>query len=343
MQKKRKSRELQSNSGRRELIVIALGGNALFRRGESGSADEQQRNISNAARHIADLIEMGYRVAITHGNGPQIGATMLRHEAGWKMFKVPPFPMYVCVAETQGFIGYLIQQSLRSELKRRRLDDRAVVTVVTRVIVNKDDPELKNPTKPIGQFMKRNEVKRIQKIHPDYTFVEDKARGGWRRVVPSPDPIRIAIAEQSSIVTLVREGFTVVACGGGGIPTVEEEGWRAKGIEAVIDKDLAAERLATLIGADRLVILTDVDYVYLNYGSRKQKALENITTEEARRYLRAGEFREGSMEPKVLAAVRFVENGGKEAIIADLSDLRQALQGLTGTHIKKVGGLTSSV
>ena len=316
-----------------ELLVVALGGNALFRRGEKGTFDEQSKNIVSASHHLANLVEEGYRLVITHGNGPQVGATILRHEAGKKEYDIPPLPMHVAVAETQGFIGYLIQQSLRSELKRRRIE-RNVVTLITRVIVDKNDPELKNPTKPIGPFLAPEEVSMAKKSHPEYTFFEDKSRGGWRRVVPSPDPIRIAIAEQSSIRKLLDEKCIVVACGGGGIPIIEEDGWRAQGIEAVIDKDLAGQRLATLIQARKYVMLTDVDGAYLNFGSQNQKRIESITVGEVRGYFEQGYFAEGSMAPKILAAIRFVEAGGKEAIIAELSEIMEAVSGRKGTHVR---------
>jgi len=315
-----------------ELIVVALGGNALLRRGEKGTFEEQYRNVSDTARYLADLVERGYRLVITHGNGPQVGATLLRHDAGEKMYNIPPFPMDVCGAETQGFIGYMIQQALRNELKRRGID-KYVITVITRVIVDEKDPAFSNPTKPIGPFYSKEEMERIKQQHPDYVFKEDKARGGWRRVVPSPDPK--IIAERFAIRTLVDAGFIVVASGGGGIPIIEKDGWRAEGVEAVIDKDLAGQRLASLIKADRFIILTDVDAAYINYGKPDQRKLEKITVEEAKQYYEQGHFAEGSMGPKVLAAIRFVEEGGKEAIIAERSQVMEAIEGKTGTHIIK--------
>ncbi|MDJ0270889.1 MAG: carbamate kinase [Aigarchaeota archaeon] len=317
----------QRNDG--ELIVIALGGNALLRRGEKGSFSEQYRNVETTSRYLADLVERGYNLVITHGNGPQVGATLLRHDAGSKMYGIPPFPMDVCGAETQGFIGYMIQQALRNELKRRGID-KYVITVVTRVIVDRDDPAFANPTKPIGPFYSREEMEKIREAHPEYVFKEDKARGGWRRVVPSPDPK--IIAERHAIRTLVDAGFIVVASGGGGIPIVEEDG-QARGVEAVIDKDLAGQRLASLIGASRFIILTDVDAAYINYGTPQQKKLTQLRVGEARRYYDEGHFAAGSMGPKVLAAIRFVEAGGREAIIAELSQVREALEGRAGTHI----------
>ncbi|BAJ51570.1 carbamate kinase [Candidatus Caldarchaeum subterraneum] len=313
---------------RSELIVVALGGNALLRRGDKGSFEEQYKNVGEAAKYLADIVEAGHRLVITHGNGPQVGATLLRHDAGQKLHNIPAFPMDACGAETQGFIGYIIQQNLRNELKRRGID-KYVITVVTRVIVDKNDPAFSNPTKPIGPFYKKEEMEKIKAEHPEYVFVEDKARGGWRRVVPSPDPK--IIAERHAIRKLVDEGFIVVASGGGGIPIVEENG-KAYGVEAVIDKDLAGERLAELIGADRFIILTDVDGAYLNFGKPDQKKLEKVSAAEARRYLEQGHFGSGSMLPKVLACIRFIEAGGKEAVIAELSQFKEALKGSAGTH-----------
>lgn len=313
-----------------ELIVVALGGNALLRRGEKGSFEEQYNNVKRTSRFLADLVEMGYKLVITHGNGPQIGATLLRHDAGKRMYDIPPFPMDVCGAETQGFIGYMIQQALRNELKRRGID-KYVITVVTRVIVDEDDPAFQNPSKPVGKFYTKEEMEELKRIHPEYVFKEDKARGGWRRVVPSPDPK--IIAERHAIKTLVEAGFIVVASGGGGIPIVEVDGVEARGVEAVIDKDLAGERLAALLGASRFIILTDVDGAYLNYGKPNQKKIERIKASELRKLYDEGHFPPGSMGPKVLAAIRFIEDGGKEAIIAELSQLKDAIEGRAGTHV----------
>jgi carbamate kinase len=310
------------------LVVVALGGNALLRRGEKGSFEEQYRNVTKTVKKIADLIERGYKVVITHGNGPQVGATLLRHDAGQKLYGIPPFPMDVCGAETQGFIGYAIQQALRNELKRRGIDKYAV-TVVTRVIVDKDDPAFKNPTKPVGPFYTKEEAEKLQKQFPNFVYKEDAGRG-WRRVVPSPDPK--IIAERYAIKALLDAGFIVIASGGGGIPIVEEDGM-ARGVEAVIDKDLAGQRLATLIGANKFVILTDVPGAYLHYGTPQQELLTRVTVEKMREYMEQGHFKAGSMGPKVKAAIRFVESGGEEAIIAELDQLIEAIEGRAGTHV----------
>ena len=312
-----------------DIVVVALGGNAILRRGEKGTFEEQYRNVCETVQRIADLVQNGYKVVITHGNGPQVGATLLRHEAAKSI--VPPFPLDVCGSETQGFIGYMIQQALRNELKKRGMD-KYVITVVTRVIIDADDEAFRNPTKPVGPFYTEEEADKIRSQHPDFVVKEDAGRG-YRRVVASPDPK--IIAERFAIRALVDNGFVVVACGGGGIPIVEE-GTQARGIEAVIDKDLAGQRLATLIDASVFVILTDIDGAYLNYGTAKQSLIKEATLQQLEQYMKEGHFKEGSMSPKINAAMRFVESGGKEAIIAELSKLAEAMQGKSGTHVVRV-------
>src|SRR5208282_5466192 len=218
-----------------KLIVIALGGNALLKRGQKGTFDDQYQNVKGTVPKVADLLERGHKIVLTHGNGPQVGATLLRHEAAKNI--VPPFPLDACGAETQGFIGYMIQQALRNELKSRGID-KFVVTMITRVIVDKHDSAFQNPTKPIGPYYSKDEALRLKEQRPNLIIKEDSE--GYRRIVPSPDPK--IIAERSAIRALVDSGFVVVACGGGGIPIVEEEG-QAVGVEVVIDKDLAGQRL----------------------------------------------------------------------------------------------------
>lgn len=310
--------------------MIALGGNAILQRGERGTFEEQAANVRRTVVRIADLVERGYKVVITHGNGPQVGATLLRHDAAKAI--VPPFPMDACGAETQGFIGYMIQQALRNELKSRGID-KFVATIVTRVIVDGADAAFQNPTKPVGPFYTQTEVEQIRQRQPTWVIKDDAGRG-FRRLVPSPDPK--IIAERHVVRTLVDAGFVVVACGGGGIPIIEE-GTQAHGVEAVIDKDLAGQRLATLIGAARLVILTDVEGAMIHYGTTQQQVLGRVTLEELRELYGAGHFKPGSMGPKVLAAMRFVEEGGEEAIIAELDALLPALEGRAGTHVRRTG------
>ena len=309
-----------------KLVVIALGGNALLQRTQKGTFDDQYGNVERTAARIADLIERGYRIVLTHGNGPQVGATLLRHDAAKNI--VPQFPLDACGAETQGFIGYMIQQALRNELKSRGME-KYVATIITRVTVDKHDPAFEHPTKPIGPFYTKQEADQLSQQMPGVRIMEDAGRG-YRRVVPSPDPK--IIAERFAIRTLVDAGFVVVSTGGGGIPIVEE-GSHARGVEAVIDKDLAGQRLATLIGANIFVILTDVDGAYVNFGTPKQEVIREVTTGKLQNYLNEGQFKEGSMAPKVLAAIRFVESGGDQAIIAELGKLTEALEGKAGTHV----------
>ena len=309
-----------------KLIVVALGGNALLQRSQKGTFDDQYSNVQKTAKKIADLTEQGYRIVVTHGNGPQVGATLLRHEAGKNL--VPPFPLDACGAETQGFIGYMIQQALRNELKFRGID-KYVVTVVTRVIVDQHDRAFEHPTKPVGPFYTKEQAEEMSQRMPGITIKEDAGRG-YRRVVPSPDPK--VIAERAAIKTLVDAGFVVVSTGGGGIPIIEE-GSQARGVEAVIDKDLAGQRLATLIQANVFVILTDVDAAYVNYGKPDQEMIREVTTGKLQKYLEQGQFKEGSMAPKVLAAIRFVESGGERAVIAELGKLTEALEGKSGTQV----------
>jgi len=316
-------------SRRKNLMVIALGGNALLRRNQRGTIDEQYDNVKQTCRILADIVEAGYHIVVTHGNGPQVGATILRHDAGEKLYNIPAFPMDVCGAETQGFIGYLIQQALSNELSTRGIG-KQVVTIVTRVVVDKEDPDFSNPSKPVGQFYSFEEVEKIKKIHPEYVFKEDKARGGWRRVVPSPDPKYIV--EGPAIESLVDAGYIVIASGGGGIPVIEEDG-KFKGVEAVIDKDLAGERLATFLGAEKFVILTDVDAVYVDYGKQSQRKISKIKVEELKKLYNEGQFPPGSMGPKVKASIRFIEAGGEEAIIGELSQLMEVIVGKAGTHV----------
>jgi carbamate kinase len=308
------------------LIVIALGGNALLQRDQKGTFEEQYGNVKKSVAKIADLVQQGYKVVLTHGNGPQVGATLLRHEAAKNI--VPALPLDACGAETQGFIGYMIQQALRNEFKSRGID-KFVVTVISRVIVDKHDIAFERPTKPIGPFYSKEEASKLKELRPDLTIKEDAGRG-YRRVVPSPDPK--IIAERNAIRALVDAGFVVIACGGGGIPIIEDA-TLAVGVEAVIDKDLAGQKLATLIGAHIFVILTDIDAAYLNYGTAKEERIGEITSGKLRNHLNEGHFKEGSMAPKIEAAIRFVESGGERAIIAELGKLVEALDGKTGTQV----------
>lgn len=314
---------------RKRLTVIALGGNALLQRGEDGTFEQQFANASRTAQTICNIIREDSMIAITHGNGPQVGATLLRHDAGMKTYSVPAFPMDVCGAETQGFIGYMLQQALNNEFIKRGISRRAL-TVVTRVLVDERDDAFLNPTKPVGPFYTKEQAEQLSTSNPSLVFKEDSGRG-YRRLVPSPEPKEIL--EKDVIARLVELGYVVICTGGGGIPVVAKREGGHYGVEAVIDKDLAAERLATILEADRLVILTDVDAVYLNYGKKDSKALSEVRVSEIESYMNLGQFALGSMGPKVKAAIRFIRNGGEEAIIANLNMLEKSIVGKSGTRV----------
>jgi len=314
----------------KKTVVIALGGNAILKRGQRGAFEEQLENVYHTAEQLAEMVLSGeWRIVITHGNGPQVGNILLQQEAAKEV--VPPMPMDACGAESQGLIGYMIQKSLKNILENKGRGDIPIVTVVTQVLVDKGDPAFQNPTKPVGPFYSEEEAHRLR-IEKGWHVVEDAGRG-WRRVVPSPDPK--AIVEREAIRILVENRAIVVASGGGGIPVIKEDG-KLKGVEAVIDKDLAGERLAEDVGADVFLILTDVDKVKLNYGNPNERPLDRMTVEEAKRYMVEGHFAKGSMEPKVKAAVRFVEAGGERAVIASLDQAVAALAGEAGTQVVRV-------
>ncbi len=309
-------------------VVVALGGNAILQRGQRGSYEEQMGNVVRTARQIVDIVlDGGYEVVITHGNGPQVGALLLHMDAGQVLHGIPAQPMDVAGAMTQGQIGYMIQQALRNELFRRGVD-KPVVTIVTQTLVDKDDPAFRNPSKPVGPFYDEVTAKKLAK-EKGWVVVEDAGRG-WRRVVPSPDPK--GHVEAPVIKDLVKRGFIVIASGGGGVPVIEENG-ELKGVEAVIDKDLAGERLAEEVNADVFMILTDVNGAALNYGTANEEWLGEVNVEELKRYYEEGHFKKGSMGPKVLAAIRFVEWGGERAIIASLDKATKALKRKTGTQV----------
>jgi carbamate kinase len=301
-----------------------LGGNALLRSGQSGSFEEQDANFQPAARKIADLVQ-DYKVGVTHGNGPQVGYILLKNEIAKKY--APPFPIDACGAQTQGWIGYMIQQSLKNMLMARGVE-KEVITLITRIKVGKNDPAFQNPTKPIGPFFNEGQVASIMRERPDWTIKEYAGRG-YRRVVASPKPLQVV--ESHTIRTMVDAGFLVIACGGGGIPVIETNG-TLTGVDAVIDKDLASERLATLIDATKLILLTDVDGLYENYGKSSQQLVSKIRLNEISR-LKISDLEEGDMGPKVRASIAFIRNGGKEAVIGNLKRLSESLDGNAGTHI----------
>ena len=308
-----------------ETVVIALGGNAFLQKGQKGTVEEQWNNVVKAMKQIADIIERGYRVVLTHGNGPQVGNILVWMDSAKD--RIPPLSMDIAGAMTQGWLGYMIQQALRNELKRRGLN-KVVVSIVNQVLVDKNDPAFQNPTKYVGPYYTEEEAKKI--AAEKGWIMKPDPRGGWRRVVPSPDPKDNL--EIEAIRTLVNAGFIVVASGGGGIPVIYEDG-EIKGVEAVIDKDLAGEVLATKLGADYFIILTDVEGAMINFGKPNQKLLRKITVSEAEKYYKEGHFKPGSMGPKVLACIRFIRHGGKKAAIGHLYRALDILEEKTGTII----------
>lgn len=307
-------------------IVIALGGNALEAKGIEATSENQYKCVMSTVEHIAKIIKGGNDVVITHGNGPQVGRIMLQNEAGKEI--TPSNPLDICVAATQGMIGYHIQNAMGRELKNINID-KNVCTIVTQVKVDKNDKAFEKPTKPVGKFYTKEEADILTK-EKGYTLVEDAGRG-YRRVVPSPLPIDVV--EFNTIKTLVNNGTVVVACGGGGVPVYEENGVLT-GLEAVIDKDFASSVLADKLDCDALVILTQVPNACINFGKENQKDITNTTVAEMEKYVEQGYFAAGSMLPKVIAAMNFVKaKKGRKAIITSIDAASDALQGKAGTII----------
>ncbi|RLE77824.1 MAG: carbamate kinase [Thermoprotei archaeon] len=306
------------------LLVIALGGNALIGKGEKGFADEQRKNLRRAIRQISKLVK-DHKIVITHGNGPQVGNIYLQQEIAANT--VPPMPLDVCGAMSQGMIGYFIQQELKSHLEKIGIE-KEVATLLTQVLVDESDAAFQKPSKPIGPFYRENEAKKLQ-VEKGW-IMKFQTNKGWRRVVPSPTPKRII--EISSIKNLVNNGVIVVCTGGGGIPVIKRNN-RLFGVEAVIDKDLASALLAVELNADRLIILTDVEGAALYYGSDKQTFLKRLRVSEARKFYNEGHFPPGSMGPKILACIEYVEKTKNPAIIAHLEKLEDSIKGRSGTWI----------
>ncbi len=295
-------------------LIVALGGNALIKPGESGTPEQMINNLQAPIKQIAELSEK-YNIIITHGNGPQVGALLLQQEASDEITRMP---LQILVAETQGQIGFLIESTLDEELMRLGTDlEKYFLTVLTYVEVDPNDKAFTRPTKPIGPAYKRKRSGYV------------KTSKGWRRVVPSPKPIRIV--QSREIKKLMQENFIIISCGGGGIPVIKE-GPRFQGVEAVIDKDLASAKLGEQINAEILIIATDVEKVALNYGRVDYKYLDKVSTSDAKDYLRQGHFPPGSMGPKIQAVINFLESGGEQAIITSIEKIKEALEGKAGTH-----------
>ena len=308
-------------------VLVALGGNAIKQPDEKGTFEEQMKNIEIASTQIAQLVRSGYSLVITHGNGPQVGNLSIQQEAA--MDQVPPQPLVVLGAMTQGQIGYMMQQNLHNILDG---DGKQVATVVTQVLVSEKDPDFKDPTKPVGPFYTEEVAK---KLATERRWIVKKVKPSgektWRRVVPSPDPL--AIVEAKAVKSMVDAGMIVIASGGGGIPVFRNSKGMLEGVDAVIDKDRAGAKLAEEVDADIFLILTDVEYAMLDYGKPTQAPIRNMSLAEAKKRLAEGHFGAGSMGPKVEAALGFVERGGDRAVITSLAKAVDALEGKTGTHI----------
>lgn len=307
-------------------MVIAVGGNSLIKDASHMGVVDQYRAAGETAEHIADIVEAGYRVVITHGNGPQVGFILLRSEIAKD--QLHEVPLESCVADTQGAIGYQIGQTLANELKRRGIQ-RQIATIVTQVVVDPDDPAFKSPTKPIGPFFSEEDAL-ARKEADGWDVMEDAGRG-WRRVIASPTPL--AIVEERAIETLLESGVIVIAVGGGGIPVVVDDDGVMRGRAAVIDKDAASSLLAKNLGAEIFLISTAVEKVALNFGTPSETTIEVMTVAQARTYMDEGHFAPGSMKPKIQAGINFLVTGGRRVIITQPHLLKEAVEGKTGTHM----------
>lgn len=309
-----------------KLTVLAIGGNSLIKDSARVAMSQQYEAVKETSRFIAELIESGLEMVITHGNGPQVGFIYRRGELS--VHELPLIPLDICVADTQGAIGYMIAKALLNEFRKRGIRKR-ILSVVTQTVVDRDDPSFSTPTKPIGSFMTKEEAY-AKKAELGWDILEDAGRG-FRRVVPSPVPREII--ELEAIKLLVKQGYVVIAGGGGGVPVCRNEAGELEGVEAVIDKDLGSSLLARNLGADTFIISTAVDEVYLNFGEKNQKALRHVTLSEIKKYLDEGHFKPGSMKPKIASIIEFLENGGKQAIVTSPENLTKAVKGESGTLI----------
>jgi carbamate kinase len=314
----------------KERIIVAIGGNAISKEGEKGTIKEQRQNIVSSLQPILGLVEKDFEIVITHGNGPQVGNALIKEELAKDI--VPPYPLDVLNAETQGSLGYLISQGLHNCILKNEME-KQVVTIITQVVVDKEDRRFKDPSKPVGPFYTQEEAERLGKGPENAKYVEDSGRG-YRRVVPSPLPLHII--EKDAVESLLKADFLVICAGGGGIPVTNENGY-LKGVEAVIDKDFASALLAAELKADYYFILTGVEQVAINFGKPDQENILTMTVSEAKRHLEDGQFPKGSMGPKIEAAIYFLEKGGKNVVITSLDKVEEALQGKTGTRIVPEG------
>lgn len=307
--------------------VLALGGNAIIKAGQYGNIAQQFKNTRESLSGIVELIEQGYKLAITHGNGPQVGNLLIQQLAGLNS-NISPLPLGVLNAATEGTMGYMIEQSLQNRLREHNIE-KDVLTIITQVVVDKDDPSIKDPSKPIGPFFSKEEAEKLARKY-NWHMIEDAGRG-YRQVVPSPIPIDIVPSK--TLQKLVDDGQIIIACGGGGVPVYLDKNGNYEGLDAVIDKDHASALLARKIDAELLVILTGVEKVSLNFGKENQKDLDHITLEEAEKYMDEGHFPAGSMKPKIAAAIDFINKGGKRVLITSIDCIVEAFEGKNGTFI----------
>ena len=308
----------------KKLAVVALGGNALLRDNQQGTIDEQEQNTTDTLENLVFLIREGYDLVITHGNGPQVGNILMRNDAGEGVYGIPQMPLDICVADSQGGIGYMIERMLRNVLYKHGIE-REVVTLVTMALVKEKDPAFERPSKRVGKIYNKEEADRIA-AEKNWIFKEDKKReGGYRRVVPSPAPIEII--NEKVIETLARQGAIVVASGGGGVPVYRDLEGRIRPSESVIDKDLASALLGARIGADEFYILTDVPFVYINYNTPQQEVKEFLNYNDTMNYLQEGMFGEGDMAPKIKACLQFIKNGGHKSVITEAFKLEDRSYG----------------
>ncbi len=309
---------MSNNKNTGKIAVIALGGNAIIRSDQEGTIEEQEKNARETFKNVVYLIKEGYNLVITHGNGPQVGNILMRNDAGEASYNIPQMPIDICVADSQGGIGYMLERIMRNVLNEEKID-KDVVTMVTQVVVDKNDPAFKNPAKRIGRIYSKEDADHLSR-EKGWLFKESsKKDSGYRRVVASPLPVQIF--NRKTIGEIVRNGAIVIASGGGGIPVFIDSDKTIRPVEAVIDKDFASSLLASRINADEFYILTDVPYVFINYNEPDEQKMEFLNKVDAYKYLKEGNFGEGSMAPKIKAALSFIENGGEKSVITKADKL----------------------
>lgn len=308
----------------KKIAVVALGGNALLRDNQIGTIEEQEKNTTDTLENLVFLLKDGYDLVITHGNGPQVGNILMRNDAGESVYNIPQMPLDICVADSQGGIGYMIERMLRNVLKKHKID-KEIVTLITQVLVEKEDSAFGDPRKRVGKIYSREESMQLEKEKGWIFKEEKKKKDGWRRVVPSPRPI--AIMNEKVVETLARQGTIVIAAGGGGIPVYIDDQERLRPVEAVVDKDRSSALLASRIKADEYYILTDVPFVYINFGQPDQEIREFLNYKDTARFLEEGMFGEGDMAPKIRACLEFIRDGGKKSVITEAFKLEDKSYG----------------